>query len=72
MFYANKLEWRTNALKKYNFLTSRVTSRSIMLYSGGKLIAIFDRTKNQGVIFSRVQAPDENPAQNQPRLLGRG
>jgi hypothetical protein len=51
MIYANKLEWYTNALKKYNFLTSRVTSRSIMLYSGGKLIAIFDRTKNQGVIF---------------------
>ena len=51
MTYTNKLEWRTKAIKKYKFLTSRVTSRNIMLYSGGKLIAIFDRTKNQGVIF---------------------
>lgn len=51
MTYTNKLEWRADALKKYNFLTTRVTSRNIMLYSGGKLIAIFNRTKNQGVIF---------------------
>lgn len=51
MTYTNKLEWRVAALKKYNCLTSKVSSRNIMLYSGGKLIAIFDRTKNQGVIF---------------------
>lgn len=51
MSYDNKLEWRVAALKKYNYLTSKVTSRNIMLYSGGKLVAVFNRITNQGTIF---------------------
>ena len=51
MTYTNKLEWRTKAIKKYKFLTSRVTSRNIMLYSGGKLVATFNRVTNQGIIL---------------------
>lgn len=51
MTYTNKLEWRIAALKKYNYLTSKVSSRNIMLYSGGKLVATFNRFTNQGIVL---------------------
>jgi len=51
MTYTDKLAWRIAALKKYNYLTSKLSSRNIMLYSGGKLVATFNRVTNKGVIF---------------------
>lgn len=51
MSYDNKLAWRVAALKKYNCLTSKVSSRNIMLYSGGKLVATFNRVTNRGIVF---------------------
>lgn len=49
--YVDKIEWRLDALKKYQYLTYKMTSRNIMLYSKGKLVAVYDRSKNEGKIF---------------------
>jgi len=51
MTYTSRINWYQAAIRKYNSLTTRKSSRNIMLYRDGKLVAIFNTDTNQGNIL---------------------
>lgn len=51
VIYTDKNIWKADAIKKFKSLTMRKTAVNIMLYKDKKLVAIFNLTKNEGIII---------------------